>query len=195
MITELRYGLTMNREGKVFSEKAEAVYLLSEKENEAEAFESLKSFVKTGLEGKAQPVKKVKMEDVEEVIEGGKIVTKDGEVHDAATTDIEHKEDKKTTKKKTTKKKKTSKKVSKKVAAPKTVTYDRTVDAHKKELGMLLTANCPDWKATAESKAKAKGLSEHLQGEDFLDDKGDVLESFVEAIVQGMADSVENDDL
>ena len=57
-------------------------------------------------------------------------------------------------------------------------TYNRAIERHKEVFSGLLRSIAPDWKKTEESKKKAKKVSEVLEGEDFLDANGEVLDSF-----------------
>lgn len=70
-------------------------------------------------------------------------------------------------------------------AAPKVkgVPYNRADATHTQKFAVVLTGIDPMWKASAESKAKAKDISTQLEGAMFLDEKkGTVLPEFVEAV-------------
>lgn len=82
-------------------------------------------------------------------------------------------------------KKKPAKK-GKKEKEPKTVAYDRTVQAHKDELADLLNTHYPDWKKTAEGKKLAKEVSLKLNGEPIFDDKGEILGTFSDKFIDLM---------
>lgn len=56
-------------------------------------------------------------------------------------------------------------------------TYQRN-DTHKEIFSGVLKAVAPDWKKTQESKAKAKSVSQKMEGEEFLDEEGEVLPEF-----------------
>jgi len=86
-------------------------------------------------------------------------------------------------------KKKVTKKTTKK--APKKsdcVPYDRMIKEHKDELATILADKYPNWKKSKVTVAKAKALSEALNGEDMFGPSGDVLESFVDLVVKGMGE-------
>lgn len=66
--------------------------------------------------------------------------------------------------------------------------YQRSNETHKDIFtSRVLKAVAPDWKKTTESKAKAKKVSMKLEGEDFLDESGEVLASFKAAAKKLMA--------
>lgn len=116
---------------------------------------------------------------------------------EAVEEEVEEAPAKAATKKKATKKKATTKKKSvggstqtsagkgKKLVV---VTYDRSVEAHRAELAEVLNDRVPEWKATPESRARAKELSTKLFGVDFLDGEGNVLGSFCDSVVELMED-------
>ena len=55
--------------------------------------------------------------------------------------------------------------------------YDRTLQTHKSLIGALLDTKYPKWKK-GDLINKATQASQVLNGEDFLDENGDMLESF-----------------
>lgn len=57
--------------------------------------------------------------------------------------------------------------------------YNRGLEQHKEIFSGLLRSVAPDWKRNDASKLKAKKASEQLEGEDFLDESGEVLDGFV----------------
>ena len=57
-------------------------------------------------------------------------------------------------------------------------TYNRSIEQHKEIFSGLIRSVAPDWKKTEASKAKAKKTSESMVGKEFLDENGEVLESF-----------------
>lgn len=56
--------------------------------------------------------------------------------------------------------------------------YQRSNDAHKELFSGVLKAVAPDWKKSPESKAKAKSVSQKLEGQEFLDESGEILPDF-----------------
>lgn len=74
------------------------------------------------------------------------------------------------------KKKTTTKKVKVKYTP-----YDRSLDVHKKEFAKVLDENFPEWRK--KYLAEAKDLSIQMEGEDFMDSRGEVLDTFKEAMV------------
>lgn len=107
---------------------------------------------------------------------------KKGKKAPAADTSSDE-EDKAPAKKSKPEKKKAPKKA-------KAVAYDREVKAHKKEFGGLLHEHFEGWKEDDDLKAKAKEVSATLTGKDFMDAKGNVLDSFVEALKEEMDDGL-----
>lgn len=65
--------------------------------------------------------------------------------------------------------------------------YNRSIEQHKEIFSGVLRSVSPDWKKSDATKAKAKKASENLEGEPFLDENGDVLESFKSAVKKMMA--------
>ena len=57
-------------------------------------------------------------------------------------------------------------------------TYDRSIEQHKDIFGRAYTAIVPNWRESEASKKKAKQISENLEGEPFLDENGEVIDSF-----------------
>ena len=132
---------------------------------------------------------------VEEVTEDGNLKMKDGSVKEVTeNTEIVHEEKKEEPKEeekpKTTKKKATKKKVSKKKEEPKgpvpSVKYDRTKQEHKDEMAKALNQHVAKWKTTDEGKKKARELSEKLVGEYIFDSEGNIVDSFIQAVKDGM---------
>lgn len=59
----------------------------------------------------------------------------------------------------------------------KATAYDRALDTHKNLLGSFLDKKYPKWR-NADSLKKAAEASKTLNGSDFLDDNGEILDSF-----------------
>jgi hypothetical protein len=62
--------------------------------------------------------------------------------------------------------------------------YDRNLEIHKKLFQSLLTELDPDWK---KDPSKAKSISQTLEGVEFLDESGEIVESFRNKLVEAMA--------
>ncbi len=60
--------------------------------------------------------------------------------------------------------------------------YDRSIEAHKDIFKVSLESVAPDWKKNEESKRKAKKASENLEGDEFLDENGEVVPEFITKI-------------
>ena len=80
----------------------------------------------------------------------------------------------------TPKKKKASKTKEVQVEAPKSnlVAYDRNIENHKQLLSSYLTKNFPDWK----TKEGVREFSASLVGKDYLDESGNIVESFKQVL-------------
>lgn len=65
--------------------------------------------------------------------------------------------------------------------------YNRAIEQHKEIFSSVLRSVAPTWKKDEASKKKAKLTSEKMEGVDFLDENGDVLSSFKEAVKKSMA--------
>lgn len=75
---------------------------------------------------------------------------------------------------------------SKKKGRSKSTTYDREDDLHKKLVGEMLDDNFPKWDKKKSLKKLAIKASKSMQGEDFLDSDGDILEDFQEKFLEQM---------
>ena len=62
--------------------------------------------------------------------------------------------------------------------------YDRNLEIHKKLFQSLLSEINPDWK---KDPSKAKSVSQTLEGVEFLDESGEIVESFKNKLVEAMA--------
>lgn len=76
---------------------------------------------------------------------------------------------------------------AKKASKKKAQTYSRSSEQHKEILSTVLKAVAPDWKKTEEGKANAKKTSMEMEGEEFLDENGEVLESFKSQVKKMMS--------
>ena len=74
--------------------------------------------------------------------------------------------------------------------------YNPKDDKHRGALGAHFDTKFPGWRKDEGKKAALKEISHKMEGEDFMDSKGNVLKSFIEK-VNAEADSLEseNDDL
>lgn len=61
-------------------------------------------------------------------------------------------------------------------------TYSRTNEIHKKLYGETLALYDKAWKKSEKGKAAAKKVSQKLEGQDFLNEEGEVLDSFVKSL-------------
>lgn len=165
IITTIRYGKKIN----LGNYESESFELEAKVENNVEDYEEvveqLKKLVNSELEDKKKP-----------------LVTKETEtikVEEPVKKEEKPKEEKTEEKPKKTTRKRKPKKT--------TVTYDRTIDTHKKVLGDILDDNYKGWKKDESLKTKALHLSTSLSGkEEIFDSNGDVLESFHTLIKKGM---------
>ena len=131
---------------------------------------------------------------VEEVTEDGNLKMKDGSVKEVSeNTEVVHeekKEEPKEEEKPKVVKKKATKKKAKKKEEPKgpvpSVKYDRSKQEHKDEMAKALNQHVARWKTTDEGKKKARELSEKLVGEYIFDSEGNIVDSFIQAVKDGM---------
>lgn len=122
---------------------------------------------------------KIDFADVKEVQEGGKIVMNDGQVKDAAETEVQHKEEPKEKKKPA--KKNATKDKPKKEEKPKpkpAVKYDRSIDGHRKELSAIFDELRPGWNIDDATKKICAGISHEIVGEYIFDDHGEIIPEF-----------------
>lgn len=177
---------------------AGATALVMEGEDPTKGFKVLKKFVEDQLEIEVvkkeeenvqkplplkvvEPVKEAATKE-ENVVEENKEEPKVEEKQKVETTK-EVVEEKKVTKK-------AAKKTTKKAPAKKKekfVTYDRMVDSHRKELGVVLNEVKPGWNKDVEVVKVAGEMSKGLNGKVPLYNKdGDVTEEFKKAVKEGM---------
>ena len=64
--------------------------------------------------------------------------------------------------------------------------YNRGIEQHKEIFSGLLRSVSPDWKKSDKTKALAKNTSAEMEGENFLDENGEVLAEFKAAVVKHM---------
>jgi len=174
MITLIKYGVTKNL-GDYNSERIDAEYQLSDTDCPNKAMANLKHFVNTGCVVKAnEPSPKTTTE------------TKVDEDVKLPETPVKTEEEKKPAQKVTKKaaKKTTKKATGKKVTPKANIVYSRDEKTHKDELSKILSEEFPNWKT--ELLAQAKALSGKLVGTDIYSFKGELLDSFKEAVTEGM---------
>lgn len=137
---------------------------------------------KPKTETKTEVKTEAKVEESKKVEEAKKETAKqdEGTTSEAKPQD-EKKEEKKADEKKTT----TRKETTTKIKSTKATAYDRNLDVHKNLLGQYLDKQFPNWRKPDELK-KAGTASRELQGSDFLDNDGQILESFKEAFSKYM---------
>lgn len=70
------------------------------------------------------------------------------------------------------------KKGGKKTFKKKPQSYNRGIDQHREIFSRVLRSVKPDWKESEKMKVRAKKISEQLEGENFLDENGEVLSDF-----------------
>lgn len=75
------------------------------------------------------------------------------------------------------------------VKASKATAYDRNLDSHKNNLGVFLDSSFPGWRKP-ENLKKAGVASRELQGSEFLDGEGNILQSFKDAFSKHMVNLV-----
>lgn len=72
----------------------------------------------------------------------------------------------------------TGKRSTKKKFVKKPEVYQRGKETHRELFSSVLKTAAPDWKKSDKSKEKAKDVSTKMEGKAFLNEDGDVLESF-----------------
>ena len=88
-------------------------------------------------------------------------------------------------------------KEEKKEKAPKVVkatAYVLTDDKQRAAVGSLVDKIIPGWREKAEAKAAAKKASAELDGQDFMDEKGTIIDSFVEKLKAKLAAFIDDGD-
>ncbi len=177
-ITLIKYGITKNL-GNYESERIDAEYQVGEGQCAMEAMIELKAFVNSGV---VPSPKKEEPKKEEEVKEEPK---KEEEVKEEPKKE----EPKKTTKKKVEPKKEEVKEEPKKTTKkPKEIPYSRKEKTHKAILATVLGDKFPTWKQDAELKARALETSQALEGVPVMDNKGTMLPSFLDKVVELMSD-------
>lgn len=60
--------------------------------------------------------------------------------------------------------------------------YSRASEQHKEIFSSVVKSIAPEWKKSDDLKKKAKDASQSMEGKDFLDDSGEVLSEFKDAV-------------
>lgn len=192
-ITSIRYGRKFNL-GNFESEEIAFEAVLDDGESPLECLQEMKAAVLEAFKNKEEaPVqeaptttkkKATKKKASKKAAPAPEPEEEDPEEEFIDDT-TEEKPEKEVVKKKTTKKKAvTKKKATKKKASRKKKTpYDRSLQLHKKLIGEMLEEELPDWKEDAAVKKLVKAASVEMEGEDFLDDAGEILTSFTEEFI------------
>lgn len=143
---------------------------------------------KKGKKSKRKPTTIPEEESEEEDSEDTEEETEEdseGDTEEEADEEAEDEEEKKPAKKpagKSSKKSSPGKKGARKTGA----VYSRSNEIHKKLFSEQLGKIAPNWKSSEKSKAKAKKLSQDLQGKEFMDADGKIVSSFIIAMRKGM---------
>ena len=163
----VEYGYTWNR-GNYESEKLSVSARVEEGEVATAVIETLKKIV----HGEALAVVEPKKEEPKPQ-EAEKL--KEPEAEAPVSEEKPQAEKKKQVETKATKKK---------LNAAKMTTYSRENQGHKNMVGELLSKTFPDWKKTPQ---RAKDVSAQMEGTDFLDEEGLILQSFKEKFKEAYA--------
>lgn len=100
------------------------------------------------------------------------------EAEDAGDEAEDEEQETKPVKGKNSKGKSGAKDEGKKTFKKKPQTYNRSIEQHKEIFGGVVRSINPKWKDNDVTKKKVKKASESLEGEDFLDENGEVIEDF-----------------
>jgi len=100
------------------------------------------------------------------------------EAEDAGDEAEDEEQETKPVKGKSSKGKSGAKDEGKKTFKKKPQTYNRSIEQHKEIFGGVVRSINPKWKDNDVTKKKVKKASESLEGEDFLDENGEVIEDF-----------------
>ncbi len=173
-ITIIKYGKTVNT-GDYNSERLDAEAELGEADCPVACMNSLKDFINGKQKDMSIPPKT-------------KTTTEEKVNEDVVLKETPAKKDDKPVKKVAKKAKKVSKKAATASKPKPNVPYSRDEKTHKSTMSDILSEEFPNWKT--ELLTQAKALSGKLVGTDIYNFKGELLDTFREAIVEGMtADS------
>lgn len=155
---------------------------LEAKENAHNAFTELKTFVENCLGITQDHKEQLKLPIEEQVIKKEKVeeVVKEEVVKEAVVEEVAEKPKKE---KKPKAELKPETRPNKRIK--KEVNYDRFNEVHKKVLGTFLDATFPRWRKP-EYLGMAVKASEALNGSPFLDNEGEILESFKSSFTEMM---------
>lgn len=164
---------------KIAAEQAHAM----EKEEEKAKAQPKKSAAKA----KAEP--EPEEEEEEEVVDEEAAEEEEGENEESSEEEVEEEEappkEDKNAKKSTGKTAPSGEK--KKTFKKKPAAYSRSSEQHKELFSAILKEVSPDWKKSEDKKARAKVVSQKMEGKDFLDSDGDVLPEFKAEVKKMMA--------
>jgi outer membrane biosynthesis protein TonB len=180
-VTDITYMRRVNL-GNYEHEELSMSAILEDGENVSTAMLTLKNEVhhSLGLVGTPTeaPKKEVKVPEVPKKEETKKETPKKEEKKEVELPPvIDKKEDLPETKEKKPKAKKEE---------VKPTPYERAKQVHKDLFANLLNKTFPGWSSDKEAIARAKHASLSLEGEDFLDQKGNILTTFSEAVTNLM---------
>lgn len=193
-ITEVKYMRRFNL-GNYEHEEIAMTAVLDEKDGHSDSFKKLKADVIAAYSGEAAPstekvtptlsksAAKLKKEaaaaEEEEVDEDETPADPEDDEETDEAEESEEEEEADVEEPKQAKGKKTFKK--------KPQAYSRASEQHKEIFSSLLKSVAPDWKKTPDSKEKGKAVSQKMEGEEFLDESGEVLPEFKAAVKSFMA--------
>jgi DNA polymerase III gamma/tau subunit len=180
-ITEVKYMRRYNL-GNYEHEEIAISAVLDEGEDHFAAIANLKSDVASAQKGEAsehsaaiaaagEPASKPVKEKKSPKKKAEEEPSEEAEENDETEQDIEESEEEEAEEEE-------EKPAAKKSFKKKPQVYSRASEQHKEILSKVLSSVAPDWKKTPESKEKAKGASQKMEGKEFLDESGEVLESF-----------------
>lgn len=188
-IYDLRYERTF-KIADYEPEKYALSAILDEGENAVEAFSQMKGIVADSFGGKSvAAVEKTTTTPVAKA----KAVKESAPKTEAPKKEEVKEEVKEEPKKEEVKeaKKEEPKKEKKKVSS--ITAYVRQNDDHRGKMGSLIDSVCPTWRENPKAKEAAKLASTELEGKDFLDEKGNFVDSFLAEVKTRMAPFMKDD--
>lgn len=182
-INEIKYMRRFNL-GNYEHEEIALAAALDDNESPGEAFSQLKNTVHMlaiGQEVAAEEIPVAPPAPKEKPVKGKKAkvvepepeeIEEEEEVDDEELADEEIQEEEEEAEEAPTPSK------GKKTFKKKPQTYSRASEQHKEILSKTLREVAPDWQKSQEGKQKAKSCSIKMEGEEFLDENGEVLPEF-----------------